>query len=234
MQLSRRSVLKGIAAAIMAPTIQLRASVPDERLLLPFCDPDSTRYNFEAPFGHGSLTYATDSRAMIRCELVNRQEIGERRLPKNIDETWGKWFRTKSQWRPLTLEDIQPTESNDYAACFECGDRRISLGEEWPELCEYGIPRDKRINELGWDVDDNTIRDDSCPRCRGRAVGHLNVAVLFGQEHQSHNLKRIIALPNVMVCPSELSLDKHAPGLLFRADGFEGIALGLVPKEFRK
>ena len=106
MQVSRRTVLKGIAAAIMAPTIQLRASVPDERLLLPFCDPDTIRYNFEAPFGYGSLTYATDCLSMIRCELANRQEVGERRLP-NIAKVWSDWFQPAGQWRPLTLEDIQ-------------------------------------------------------------------------------------------------------------------------------
>lgn len=232
MQLSRRSVLKGIAAAMMCPTIQLRPSVPDERLLLPFCDPDATRYNFEAPFGYGSLTYATDSRAMIRCELANRQEIGERRLPKNIDETWSKWFRPKAQWRPLTLEDIQPTESNDYAVCFECGDRRISLGDAWPELNKWGEPEDKRLKELGWDVDDNTIRDDACHRCRGRCVGHVNVTVMFGHQHQAHQLKRILALPNPMVCASGFEPAEHAQCLLFRADGFEGIALGLYDRAY--
>jgi hypothetical protein len=78
--LSRRSVLKGIAAAMMCPTIQLRASVPDERLLLPFCDPDATRDNFEA-FGYGSLTYATDSRSSGALNILTvemtREEMRE-------------------------------------------------------------------------------------------------------------------------------------------------------------
>jgi len=234
MQVSRRSVLKGIAAAMMCPTIQLRASVPDERLLLPFCDPDSCRYSFEAPFGYGSLTYATDARAMIRCELANRQEVGEKRLPKDIDNVWGRWFKPASQWRPLTPADIQPTVEDDCVKCFTCGDRRVSLGKEYPEINSEGLPKDFRIRYLDYDIDDNTIRDESCPVCNGLNKGHNNIAVLFGQEHQAHELKRILALPNVMVCTSEFHPAEHAPALLFRADGFEGIALGLVPREFRR
>lgn len=233
MQVSRRTVLKGIAAAIMAPTIHLRASVPDERLLLPFCDPESVRYSFEAPFGYGSLTYATDYRAMIRCELANRQEVGERRLP-NIAKVWDDWFHPVGQWRPLTLEDIEPTlPDNGVGVCWECGDRRVPYGEEYPELTEWGGFTDPRCSRLGYDIDDNTIRDESCPRCKGLDYGHKTLTVLFGQDHQSHNLRRIVALPNVMVCESANHWDRHAPGLLFRADGFEGIALGLVPREFR-
>jgi len=228
---TRRTVLKTMAAALMAPTIHLRPSVPDERLLLPFCDPDSMRYNFQTPFGHGSLTYASDSRAMIRCELANRQEIGERKLPKNIDQVWEAWFRPKAQWRPLTPDDIVPTAINDYAKCFECGNRRISLGDRYPELNEYGSPAEQRMHDLGWDVDDNTIRDESCPTCRGRSFGHKNVAVLFGHNHQAYELKRILALPNVMVCQSGFEPEEHAQGLLFRADGFEGVALGLMDQE---
>ena len=230
---TRRTVLKTMAAALMAPTIHLRPSVPDERLLMPFCDPDATRYNFEAPFGYGSLTYATDSRAMIRCELANRQEVGERRLP-NIAKVWSDWFQPVGQWRPLTLEDIEPTLADDgVGVCWECGDRRVSYGEGYPELNEWGQFADEGCSRLGYDIDDNTIRDESCPRCNGRDFGHKTLTVLFGQDHQSHNLKRILALPNVMVCESANHWDRHAPGLLFRADGFEGIALGLVPREFR-
>lgn len=231
--ISRRSVLKGIAAAMMAPTIQLRPSVPDERLLLPFCDPDSCRYSFEAPFGHGSLTYATDARAMIRCELANRQEVGERRLPRDIDNVWGRWFQPASQWRPLTPDDIQPTVEDDCAKCFTCGDRRVRLGGNYPDIDDRGLIVDARLRMLDYDIDDNSVRDDSCPACRGLSRGHKNIAVLFGEEHQAHELKRILALPNVMVCTSEFSPEGHAPALLFRADGFEGIALGLVPREFR-
>lgn len=230
MAVSRRTVLKTMAAALMAPVVQLRPSIPDERLLLPFCDPDATRYNFEAPFGHGSLTYATDSSAMIRAEIANRQEVGERRFPKNIDEVWGNWFNPKARWRPLIQDDIVPILENDYAKCFQCGDRRISLGDCYPELDEYGSPLERRMRELGWDVDDNTIRDESCPRCRGLAVGHKNVAVLFGHQHQAHELKRILALPNPMICASGFEPEEHAQGLLFRADGFEGIALGLYER----
>ncbi len=233
MQVSRRSVLKGIAAAMMCPTIQLRASVPDERLLLPFCDSYCSRYSFDAPFGYGSLTYATDARAMIRCELANRQEVGEKRLPKDIDNVWGRWFKPASQWRPLTPADIQPTVESDCAECFTCGDRRVSIGDEYPEFTSDGVLKYSWLRRLQYDCDDNTIRDESCPACRGLSTGHKNIAVLFGEEHRAHSLKRILALPNVLVCKSEFDPKEHAPALLFRADGFEGIALGLVPKEYR-
>jgi hypothetical protein len=231
MQVSRRTVLKGIAAVIMAPTIQLRASVPDERLLLPFCNAETTRWSLEAPFGWGSLTYATDTRAMIRAEIANRQEVGERRLPPKIDQIWENWFRPAQQWRPLTPDDIQPTIAEQIGMCFECGDRRVSIGSEYPEFNHEGVLKDARLRRLQYDIDDNTIRDESCPTCKGLDYGHKNITLICGQEHQSHHLKRILALPNVMVCASEWNPEKHAPGLLFRADGFEGIALGLVPKD---
>jgi len=232
MQISRRTVLRGIAAALMAPTIQLRASVPDERLLLPFCNADITRWNLDAPFGLGSLTYATDTRAMIRAEIANRQEVGERKLPPKIDEIWANWFRPAQQWRRLTSEDIQPTVE-DCGPCFVCGDRRVSAGEFQPEWDYYGVLTDKTMRSLDYDCDDHTIRDASCGHCKGQSNGHNNIAVIFGQEHKAYDLKRILALPNAMVCESEWHPDKHAPGLLFRADGFEGIALGLVPKSER-
>lgn len=229
MQVSRRSVLKGIAAAMMCPTIQLRASVPDERLLLPFCATEFSRYSLDAPFGWGSLTYASDSMAMIRAEIGNRQEVGERRLP-NVQQVWDCWFRPASQWRPLTPSDIEPTAQDGVGKCWLCGDRRVSYGPDFPEVNEFGQFEDERCNRLGYDIDTNTIRDESCQRCKGRDFGHDTLCVLFGQEHQSHNLRRIVALPNVMVCTSEFNPKKHASALLFRADGFEGIALGLVSK----
>jgi hypothetical protein len=232
MQLSRRSVLKGIAAAMMAPTIQLRASVPDERLLLPFCASEFSRYSLDAPFGWGSLTYASDSRAMIRAEIGNRQEVGERRLP-NVQQVWDCWFRPAPQWRPLTPSDIEPTAQDEVGRCWLCGDRRVSYGPDFPEVNEFGQFADERCNRLGYDIDNNTIRDESCPRCKGRDFGHNTLCELFGQEHQSHNLRRIVALPNVMVCASLHHPEQHAPALLFKADGFEGIALGLVPRAMR-
>jgi len=209
-----------LAAAVMAPTIQLRQSVPDEQLLLAFCQSPETyyRYNIEKPFGVGSLTYATDSMAMIRCELAGRIEDDERRLP-DVKSIWENYHRPESRWRQLTPDDLRPTEFAN-ACCPECGDRRVSFGEEYPadELAAYDLP--------DWDVDDNSIRDISCPLCHGREYSGPSCVRICGVLHSSWKLRRILALPNPAVCDSSYCGDPKV--VLFRADGFEGISLGIL------
>jgi len=224
--ISRRNTLKTIAAAFMAPTIQLRQSVSDERLMMAFCEPDRGRYRlqyeFEKPFGFGSLTYASDYKALIRCELAGRIEDGEKRLPP-IAETWDRYWMPQTQWRPLTPDDLRPTEACDgnFGFCPECGDRRVSA--------EYPKDAAEAASLPDWDVDDNTIRDVSCPRCHGRWYGGPSNVRICGVLHSSWNLRRIVALPNPQVCKS-LWLDPKSDAnvILFRADGFEGMSMGMA------
>lgn len=227
--LTRRTTLKAIAAAIMAPTIHLRQSIPDERLLLSFCDDESFRYDFTKPFGVGSLTYASDCKAMIRCELASRIEDGERRLPKNIIDVWDYHWKPSGEWRPLTPDDVIPTEWDRITGlCPYCGDRRVSFGEHFPTDQEHADAL------LDWDPDDNTIRDSSCEHCHGRDYIGPSCVRIAGVEHQAWPMRRILALPNPRVCSAAVMDGRptekfHA--ILFKADGFEGISLGMEVAE---
>ena len=212
---SRRTVLKSIAAAVMAPTIRLRADMPDERVLMQFCG-DHFWYDLQRPIGVGSLTYATDAFGLIRCELAGRVEDGERRLP-DLGKVWHNHWSGRQQWRPLTPDDLIPTEGWRHT-CPECGDRRVSLGDKYPET-------QAAVDALpDWDVDDNTIRDVSCPVCRGLRYKGPSSVRICGVEHSCWHLRRILSLPNPMVCRSA---DPKFGAILFRADGFEGISAGL-------
>jgi len=224
--ITRRTTLKAIAAAIMAPTIQLRQSIPDERLLAAFCDTEPmycSRYHLSEPFGHGSLTYATDAKAMVRAEIGNRLEVGERRLPPNIDDIWSSHFEPDGKWRPLTLDDIAPTKVCPLSCvpCPECGGRRISLGDTYPDFEDPVV--DAMMHKKGYDVDDNSILDANCKTCRGMNYHGKSIFLFNGIEHATHACRRIVALPNVRVCQSRFVPE----AMLFRADGFEGISLGL-------
>lgn len=224
--ITRRTVLKAIAASIMAPTIHLRNTIPDERLLMYFCDSEYCRYDLSKPFGVGSLTYATDSHAMIRCELASRVEDGERRLPGNVMDIWERFFKP-TDWIDLTPENIRPTENiMEYVtgSCPYCGDRRVSFGENHPTDQDYADTL------LDWDPDDNTIRDASCEHCHGRNYDGPALVRICGVVHRSFTLRRILSLPNPQVCCSKASDVNEPDVLLFKADGFHGITLGTHPE----
>lgn len=79
--MQRRSFLKTVSAALMVPCVHLRREVDRESLMLAFCDePEMSRWDLDRPFSIGSLTYATDARHMVRAELSNRIDCGERRF----------------------------------------------------------------------------------------------------------------------------------------------------------
>lgn len=214
--LSRRTVLKSIAAAVMAPTIRLRSEVPDERLLMAFCGDNFPWYDLQKPIGVGSLTYATDGYGLIRCELPGRVEDGERRLP-DLAKVWCNHWSLRQQWRPLTPEDLTPTVWKPDGLCPHCGDRRVSFGTHYPDdqTTADALP--------DWDVDDNTIRDVSCVECRGEKYVGPTAVQICGVEHSAWTLRRVLSLPNPMVCRST---SRNVPSILFRADGFEGISAG--------
>lgn len=208
---SRRTFLKVAAAAMWAPKVLLRPGIPTEQILLGFVG-ESSRYSIESPFAVGSLTYATDARAMIRCELSNRVEDGERRLPP-AEKVFNDLWRPK-EWIPLNEVCQDPVLSVGYGVCPECGGRRISLGDKWPDTPPPPL----------YDPDDNTCGDSSCQTCHGDHFHGASIAMIGGIKHFSYRLKRIAAIPDVKISP--FSTGEHY-GLLFRADGFEGISLGV-------
>lgn len=208
--------MKAIGAAMTVPIIDLRKSVPRENLLLQFCGEDS-RYRLDQPFGVGSLTYATDARAMIRAELVTRNEVGEMRLPP-VARVWGEHWNPTGQWRELDEKMMEPTIIKEFQSCPKCGGEKVSFGEGYPPPPEvFGL-----ITNYSYDVDDNTLRDRSCSLCHGLDYTDPAWSDVLGVHHNSHMLKRIAALPNAMVCLSASRED----AILFRADGFQGISLG--------
>jgi len=222
--MKRRNFMMAIAGAMTVPLINLRNTVPAEKLMQAFCNPDYHRFDLSNPFGAGSLTYATDSWAMVRAELVNRDEYATGRLP-DVRKVWSEYWNPTGSWVPLVESGMMiPTiEMKDYNVCPECGMRRVSLGDYYPD------PDDPRIM-LDYDPDDNSIRDVSCVLCRGRDYNGKSVSCVLGVRHVSFGLRRIAVLPNAMVCRSA----SNDSAVLFRADGFEGISLGIVPDAVSK
>lgn len=218
--ISRRSVLKSFvatAAAIMAPAVKLRPAVPDERLMLAFCeDEPGFRWKLDKPFGVGSLTYATDRFAMVRAEIANRQQEGEVKLPP-VSKVWTQYWEPSGRWQPVTPELIRPTLNVNGVECPDCGGRRISLGDQYPGINDYPGP--------GYDPDDNSVYDSSCKTCYGHAMDcpRNQVCVVDGVPHSAWLMRRIMSLPNARVCSSRFD----DLTILFTADGFEGISKGV-------
>jgi hypothetical protein len=219
MQLTRRTTLKAIAAALMAPTIRLRPEIDREALMRPFCDTtEGYRYQTNEPFQQGSLTYCTDSRRIIRAELTLTEIVGERRLPNAVG-LWGQHWHP-SQWieieRPEISQLLIPI-GNDYGStCPQCLGRRISLGDQYPD------ENDPRL--INYDPDDNTIGDESCSLCRGLDYFGPSEMEIGGHRFAYRLMAPIFDLPGVKFSPPK---HKEEPGL-FLADGFEGMLMPLA------
>jgi len=218
MNTTRRSFLRASIAAALTPIIELRQSVPDEKLMLAFCDEECSRYDLKQPFAVGSMTYASDTWAMVRAEIPNRLEVAQRRLPRNVPSIWRDHWHP-GQFVPLTDELMKPVFMSEYPVCPVCGDARIEFtpdhrNPEHVELCRV----------YDFDPDEFTIRDKSCDACHGLEYRGADIAYICGMRHRAFYLQRIAALPNARVCQS-----RSVPmALLFQADGFEGISLGIT------
>lgn len=224
---SRRTFLKAAAAVIWAPKIELRPAIDREKIMLAFCDPFDERYHIGSPFAVNSLTYATDRYAMIRAELANRSELEDRRIP-NVTPVWNDLWHPRS-WHAFDPALLTPKYmSEGPQLCPQCGAARISLGEEYPDMADGD--EIQRIYSLGYDVDDNTIRDPSCSLCKGLEFSGPDVSDLLGCYHSTFFVKRIAAIPDVQISRSCADGDV----LLFRGDGFEGVSLGIDRKYVTK
>lgn len=218
--------MKSLAALTLAPLVTLRKTIDREKLLAAFCDDDNYRYDFAKPFGYGSLTYATDSRFICRAEIADRKEDGDIKLPYNFGEAWPTLWKPAGEFLPLELPPIEAltlcTDERWGGICPLCGNRRVSLGDCYPPECsDY-----KWCDVMGYDPDDNTIRDKSCGLCHGKDY-HGPSLFRYGPHLLSyHRMKPIAALPNTRVA---VNIKCDGP-LLFQADGFEGMAMGLREK----
>lgn len=221
--MKRRSFLKLSTALFgMVPCVRLRTEVDIESIMLRFCDDEANRFDLTKPFTFGPFTYATDRRHMVRAELVNREDNGERRLPKNVEEVW-RYHWHPSNWVPFELPRIEDLtircSDGFYAICPLCDNRRISLGEWPPESFD-------KFRRLDYDPDDNSIRDKSCQLCQGMQYNGPSLIMVRGTLMSFHRLKPIAAIPGVQVAANEKGEDHP---LLFRGAGLEGMAMGIDP-----
>lgn len=224
MQISRRSALKSIALAIVAPTVRLRQSVDREALMRAFCCPEGwcSRYDIDQPFNFDSLTYACDYRHAVRAELSNTIEEGTRRIP-DMQKCWGEYWHP-GHFVPFELPPVDSpllvTCQGGYCGiCPLCDDRRISFGDRYPASLDE-VP-------IGYDPDDNTYRDPSCPLCRGSEdFSGPSQLIVQGVRLSYSRLKPLAALPGLRVAGNVRQHTTEGP-LVFKADGFEGMAMGI-------
>lgn len=222
--ISRRASLRTILAASFATVVRLRPEVPREALLRSFCgDPSYCSWALDEPIGVGSLTYATDARAIARCEIASRWDVGERRLPP-VDRVWMENWNPVGEWVPIESVYKGPTEFKEFMGCPACGDKRVCLGEFYPDHSDEALAAEHR--RLSFDVDDNTIRDASCHLCHGLDYCGPNVALTPCGAHSAWMLARIAAIPDVRVCRSWSNVNL----MLFSGSGFQGMSMGCGEK----
>jgi hypothetical protein len=207
--------------------VTLRDNIGRERLLRAFCAPKdwSIRYDLENPFCFDSLTYAADYQHTVRAELSNRIEEGTRRIP-DMQRVWDRYWHPAGEFVPFELPAIdsprllKPDGKFLIGVCPLCDNRRISFGDKYPSEEEFESLSD-------WDVDDNTCRDQSCPLCHGKNFEGPSELMVRGVRMIYSRLKPLAALPNVRVAGNILQESTEGP-LVFMADGFEGLAMGLL------
>lgn len=208
----------------LATLVRLRPEIDREAMLAAFCrDPryGSGRYDLDYPFGHGSLTYATDARSIVRAEIANRREDGERTLP-DVRTCWDKYWHPAGEFIPYHLPPIDTLtlgRNGDYGVCPLCSGRRVSVGEHYPTY-EWTESREAFLRD--YDIDDNTTLDKSCELCSGKLYDGPWQVRVAGVLMDYSRLKPIAALPNVRV-----SATTGEKAILFLADGFEGMAMGM-------
>ncbi len=192
----RRDLLKA-ATALLLPTIDLRPFIDRERLMRPFCDTENLRYDCTRPFLDGEMAYATDSRRLIRGYLDGPALAGaEVRVPP-VSQLFDRVWRDDLRWREFQLPAIeQLIHRSNTGNCPACDNRRIVL-PEYPEWNHEGRPKDRTIELLDYDIDDNSIRDASCPVCRGRRYDRGNALELDGTCFDYTFLKPVAAIPQV-------------------------------------
>lgn len=228
MTISRRSFIgttAAVAAAMFGPRITLRSEIDREKLMLPFCDSwGNARWDLDAPFGVGSLTYATDAKRIIRAELNNRKEEGERRIPR-VESLWLKEWHPVGELFPFERPSLDSIRYgfHGFCDCPACGGRRVpwdGVGKEYPNLDDAGFKHLER--ERGYDVDDNCVFDPSCETCKGRPYKGPSLLRFRDQFYSAALLLPIWDLPNVRLGVGPADKD-GGRRLLFTADGFEGI-----------
>lgn len=210
----------------VAPTVKLRTENLVERVLGEFVYPgEHRRYTIDHAFALGDYVYATDGRRMARAIIVDRVEGEEMNCPPFLDTFSEFW--SDANWEPFTLPAAcELTEKHwNLDTCPFCLNRRVASGipVDKVNFTRYGKIRTPRLRRLDYDVDDATIRDESCEHCKGMAFSGPNSVKLFGRLFDYQLLYPLRLLGVVEVAPT---ID--ATGACFRGLGVEGIVLGMA------
>jgi hypothetical protein len=134
-------------------------------------------------------------------------------------DVWKKYWNPEGKWEDFNLPHWSEVsiECPRYNVCPCCGGRRVSYGATYPP---YELLDSRWVGDTDYCVDTNTIADPTCELCRGRTYRGPSLLEVCGHVFSYHNLPKIAALPGVRVC--------RAPDvILFQADGFEGMAMGV-------
>lgn len=216
----------------MVPAINLRPEIRQEDLLSAFCwshDYPHPRWDIQRPFAFDGVAHATDTLGMVRCELRETpEENGKISLPRNIWDAWDQSYRP-ARWQPLALpywRSLRHTMDVGQYPCPECGSRRVSLGDSYPDN-DWITSSEAELR--GYDVDDNSVYDASCPACHGTTDVPPGIAIVCGVPINAWYLKRIAALPG-----AEVAASLYRDCICFRAHGFEGVQMGVSRRGVRR
>lgn len=211
---------------LAAKTVKLRRENVVEQVLGEFADRvTSGRYSLDSAFAVGDWVWATDCRRMARAVVENRIEGGIKLCPpfrETFDAMW-----SVDAWEPFVLPsaDILTERHVSLDTCPYCFDRRVPSGfpVSLVRWTKYGEIRDARLRRLSYDVEDATIRDDSCCQCRGVAFTGPNAIRLLGTLFDY-----AILYPLRLLGEIEVSATRCGNGVCFRGSGIEGIVLGMA------
>ena len=211
---------------VSAKTVKLRPENLVEQVLGGFVDRVvSARYSINMAFAVGEWVWATDGRRMARA-VVNDRIEGEA-LPcppfcESFDALW-----SEDEWESFVLPEASTlTEKHwNLDTCPYCFNRRVPSGVPVDQVqwTKYGEIRDKRLRRLDYDVDDATIRDESCRQCRGVSFTGPNSVRLFVTLFDYRLLYPLRLLGEIQVAAT-----RCGKGVCFRGCGVEGIVLGMA------
>lgn len=219
-----KTIGTALGVALMHPTILLRPTVSREAILQSFCE-DSWSKNIATPFTQGSLTYATNAREIIRCELINTIDDAKPIKRPDADKVFSSlWNHDLAMYRS-DLPSIETLIAHHCGLCPVCLDRRIAATRH---ATDYYYDED-------YDPNDHTTSDRTCEWCydqktntrkeKVRAIGEVD-----GCYFQYARIAKIAKVPNVRWAAyrsGRNNEDANRVGLLqFVGDGFQGLAMG--------
>ena len=211
---------------VSANTVKLRPGNLVEQVLGEFVDRVvSALYPLHLAFAVGKWVWATDGRRMARAVVEDRIEGEKMRCPPFCESFDAMW--SEDYWESFVLPEADTlTEKHcNLDTCPYCFDRRVPSGVpvDQVERTKYGEIRDKRLRWLAYDVDDATIRDESCQHCNGGVFSGPNCVRVCGVL-----LDYQLVYPLRLLGVVDVAKTRGGDGICFRGMGVEGIILGMA------